>query len=62
MVEHLGQNILLTIRDSQNCGFMYSKPGIETVFARPYNARAKVIERFFKEFQEGFEKLFQVMS
>lgn len=26
------------------------------VFARPYNARAKVIERFFKEFQEGFEK------
>ncbi len=36
---------------------MYSKLGIETVFARPYNARAKVIERFFKEFQEGFEKL-----
>lgn len=35
----------------------YSKLGIETVFARPYNARAKVIERFFKEFQEGFEKL-----
>ena len=24
---------------------------------QPYNARAKVIERFFKEFQEGFEKL-----
>lgn len=37
---------------------LYSKLGIETVFARPYNARAKVIERFFKEFQEGFEKLF----
>lgn len=36
---------------------LYSKLGIETVFARPYNARAKVIERFFKEFQEGFEKL-----
>ena len=36
---------------------LYSKFGIETVFARPYNARAKVIERFFKEFQEGFEKL-----
>ena len=35
----------------------YAKLGIETVFARPYNARAKVIERFFKEFQEGFEKL-----
>lgn len=36
---------------------LYGKLGIETVFARPYNARAKVIERFFKEFQEGFEKL-----
>ncbi len=36
---------------------LYSKLGIETIFARPYNARAKVIERFFKEFQEGFEKL-----
>ncbi len=36
---------------------LYTKLGIETVFARPYNARAKVIERFFKEFQEGFEKL-----
>lgn len=36
---------------------LYSKLGIETVFARPYNARAEVIERFFKEFQEGFEKL-----
>ena len=36
---------------------LYSKLGIETAFARPYNARAKVIERFFKEFQEGFEKL-----
>lgn len=36
---------------------LYSKLGIETIFAKPYNARAKVIERFFKEFQEGFEKL-----
>ena len=36
---------------------LYSKLGIETVFARLYNARAKVIEQFFKEFQEGFEKL-----
>ena len=36
---------------------LYAKLGIETVFAKPYNARAKVIERFFKEFQEGFEKL-----
>ena len=36
---------------------LYSKLGIQTVFARPYNARSKVIERFFKEFQEGFEHL-----
>lgn len=36
---------------------LYAKLGIETVFAKPYNARAKVIERFFKEFQESFEKL-----
>lgn len=36
---------------------LYAKLGIEMVFARPYNARSKVIERFFKEFQEGFEKL-----
>lgn len=36
---------------------LFAKLGIETVFARPYNARSKVIERFFKEFQEGFEKL-----
>ena len=36
---------------------LYAKLGIKTVFARPYNARSKVIERFFKEFQEGFEKL-----
>ena len=36
---------------------LYSNLGIEAVFTRPYNARAKVIERFFKEFQEGFEKL-----
>lgn len=36
---------------------LYSKLGIQAVFARPYNARSKVIERFFKEFQEGFERL-----
>ena len=41
---------------------LYSKLGIETVFARPYNARAKVIERFFKEFQEGFESCSQAIS
>jgi putative transposase len=31
--------------------------GIKPVFAAPYNARAKVIERFFLEFQESFEKM-----
>ena len=36
---------------------IYEKLGITTVFANPYNARAKVIERFFLEMQEGFEKL-----
>ena len=36
---------------------LYEKLGITTVFANPYNARAKVIERFFLEMQECFEKL-----
>ena len=36
---------------------IYGKLGIKSVFAAPYNARAKVIERFFLDFQEGFEKL-----
>ena len=36
---------------------LYEKLGITTVFANPYNARAKVIERFFLEMQERFEKL-----
>ena len=41
---------------------LYSKFEIETAFARRHNARAKVIERFFKEFQKRFEKLMQAMS
>ena len=36
---------------------VYEKLGITTVFANPYNARAKIIERFFLEMQESFEKL-----
>ncbi len=36
---------------------VYNKLGIKPVYATPYNARAKVIERFFLDFQEGFEKL-----
>ncbi len=45
--------------DFEEEGFngVYANLGIHSVFARPYNARAKVIERFFLEFQEEFEKL-----
>ena len=39
---------------------IYEKLGISTVFANPYNARAKVIERFFLEMQESFEKLLPI--
>jgi len=40
--------------DFDESGFngVYASLGIKSVFAKPYNARAKVIERFFKEFQE----------
>ena len=48
----------------QSCDFdedgfngVYANLNIHSVFAKPYNARAKVIERFFKEFQEEFEKM-----
>lgn len=48
----------------QSCNFdeegfngVYANLGIKSVFAKPYNARAKVIERFFLEFQEEFEKM-----
>lgn len=45
--------------DFMEAGFngIYINLGIKPVYAKPYNARAKVIERFFKEFQEEFEKL-----
>lgn len=36
---------------------VYKKLGITPVYATPYNAHAKVIERFFLDFQESFEKL-----
>lgn len=43
----------------QECGIqgLFNKLGIIPVFAQPYNARAKVIERFFRELQDGFERL-----
>lgn len=46
-------------KDFRELGFtgIYEKLGITPIFANPYNARAKVIERFFLEMQESFEKL-----
>lgn len=43
--------------DEEGFNGVYANLGIHSVFAKPYNARAKVIERFFLEFQEEFEKL-----
>jgi putative transposase len=50
--------------DFRECGFtgLYGRLGIKAVFAKPYNAKAKVIERFFLEFQESFEKLVPTYS
>ena len=48
----------------QHCNFdevgfngVYANLGIKSVFAKVRNAKAKVIERFFLEFQEEFEKM-----
>ena len=35
---------------------IFPRLGIEAHFARPYNARAKVVERFFKTMQDQWEK------
>lgn len=45
--------------DLQECEIngLFDKLKITPVFAQPYNARAKVIERFFRELQDGFERL-----
>lgn len=45
--------------DFRECGFtgLFNKLGIKAVYAEPYNARAKIIERWFLEFQETFERL-----
>ena len=42
--------------DKEGFNGIYANLGIKSVFAKPYNARAKVIERFFLEFQEEFGK------
>lgn len=43
----------------EEAGFngLFGRLGIIPVFATPYNARAKVIERWFKEFSNTFERL-----
>ena len=40
----------------EELGGVYSRLGIGVKFAKPYNAKAKVIERFFLTFQENFER------
>lgn len=44
---------------SQDIGYrgIYENLGITPIYASPYNPRSKVIERFWKEMQESFEKL-----
>ena len=41
--------------EKELCG-IFPRLGINAVFAKSYNAKAKVIERFFKTFQEQFER------
>lgn len=36
---------------------IYENLGITPIYANPYNPRSKVIERFWKEMQESFEKM-----
>lgn len=36
---------------------LFANLGIKPIFAKPYNAKAKVIERFFREMQDSFERL-----
>ncbi len=43
-------------------GGLYQRLGIEVVFAKPYNAKAKNIERFFRTFQEDFERYVESFS
>ncbi|MCD4819854.1 MAG: Mu transposase C-terminal domain-containing protein [Candidatus Cloacimonetes bacterium] len=41
--------------EKELCG-IFPRLDIEVEFAKPYNARAKVVERFFRTFQEDFER------
>ena len=44
----------------EEAGFygLFGRLGIIPIFAQPYNARAKIVERWFKEFSNTFERLF----
>ncbi len=44
--------------DSENCiEGLFTRLGVTPIYALPYNAKAKVIERFFREMQDSFERL-----
>ncbi len=43
--------------DLEELSGIYARLGIATMFAQPYNARAKIIERFFETLNEQFERL-----
>lgn len=36
---------------------LFARIGVKAIYAQPYNAQAKIIERFFREFNETFERL-----
>lgn len=40
-----------------NVSGLFIKLGITPIFAKPYNAKAKPIERFFREMQDSFERI-----
>lgn len=56
MVELLNQDFSNNDFDENIFNGVYANLNIHSIFAKPYNARAKVIERFFLEFQEELEK------
>jgi len=41
---------------SSELGGIFPRLGVQVAFAESYNAKAKIIERFFKTFQERFER------
>ena len=43
--------------DDNPASGLFIKLGITPIFAKPYNAKAKPIERFFREMQDSFERI-----